>query len=50
MIVILDNFLQFFHKNIVGTHKKCLSEALLMCTHSVFLWRIKKSYPRIIIQ
>ena len=31
-------------KHFMGTHQKCLGEALLTSTHSIFLWRNKIKY------
>ena len=66
MIIILGEFSLVLHEkmyvmgtemfvysaqnHVVGTHQKCLGEALLMRTHIMFLWRNKKSYARIIIK
>ena len=33
----------------MGTHQRRLSEAFLMSTHNMFLWKNKKNYPRILL-
>ena len=39
----LDNLLQFFIKCVVGTHQRCLTEALLMSTQNIcFYGEIRK--------
>ena len=35
---------------VVGTHQKHLSEALLMSTHNMFLWRNKKNINNFLIE
>ena len=39
------NFVIRPYMYVVGTHLKCLSEMLLMSTHTMFLWKIRKNYP-----